>query len=161
MMRRNSGSCLPLHLADTTGNGASAETAAGHRAAMIVSPSSPPAACLQHVYTRSDGIRIRPAGVHDPGTGHLATSSKRSMLPAHEQDLPGEVGVVGARLRTRLHQRQPVFPMGPDRRDQGLGRLGHRLQRRRIGGVGGDQRPVDAQFVADGLEFGQGAPGQQ
>ena len=76
---------------------------------------------------------------------------------SHEQDLPGEVGVV-VPLRTRLHQRQPgVFPVGPDRRDQGLGRLGHRLQRRRIeesAVISGQSTPVRRGRP----EFGQERP---
>ena len=145
MMRRYSGSCLaasiwPIPLAMVP----PLKPPLAHRTAMIVSPSSPPAASRK-VHARSDGIESNPLACTIRAPAPLATWSKPFDALAHEQDLPGEVGVVGAGLRTRLHQRQPVLPVGPDRRDQGLGRLGHRLQRRRIGEsavIRASRRPV-------------------
>jgi hypothetical protein len=83
---------------------------------------------------------------------------------AHEEHLPGEVGVVGARRGAGGHDREAVAGIRSDRRDDDLGRLGEFAHGFGIAGVGFDDRPVvgeRGQGRADRLDLRAGSPGER
>ena len=60
---------------------------------------------------------------------------------AHEHRLTGQVGVIGSGGSACGDERQPVAVVGADGRHHDLRPRGHRVQRRRLRGIRGDQRP--------------------
>ena len=94
----------------------------------------------QHAEVGRD--RVVAARVHDARPG-LARERVAAVdrLP-DEQHLAGQVRVVRARPRARLHQGQAVRGVGPDRRDHDPRARGQRGERGRVRGVGDDQRPA-------------------
>ena len=88
--------------------------------------------------------RVVAAGVHDPRAGPAGERVVPVDRRADEQHLAGEVGVVRPGPRAGLDQRQPVPGVRPDGRRDHPRRAGERGQRRRVGGVGLEQRPVRA-----------------
>ena len=97
---------------------------------------------VQRQHAEVGGDRVEAARVHDPGAGLARGRVEAIDRLAHEQHLAGEVGVVRARLRARLHEREAVALVGADGGGDRARAAGHGGQRGRVGGVGDHQRPV-------------------
>ena len=83
--------------------------------------------------------------------------------PPHPDRLAAEIEIIGARRSAGRHQFVTVKLIGPDRRQHRPGLVDHRLQRRRIAGIGDDQRRVRrrADRVANRFELVEAAAGHR
>ena len=103
----------------------------------------------KHAEIGRDGVE--PTGMHDARAGRLRRSVRSVDGPAHEQRLAGEVRIMRAGRRARLHEREPVPQVRPDRRRDHVGRARQSGQRLVVLAVGDEHRPLRraGQAVAD------------
>ena len=86
--------------------------------------------------------RVVAAGVHDPRAGLPGDGVDAVDRLADEQHLAGQVRVVRPGPGARLDQRQPVPGVRADGRHDRPGRVGERGERRRVGRVRLEERPL-------------------
>ena len=98
------------------------------------------------------------AGVHDPRPGLASRRVAAVDRLAGEQDLPGEVGVVGARRGAGLDDGQPVARVGAHRRHEHAGRAGERGERTGVLRVRVDQRPLPRRHRKGGADAPRACP---
>ena len=110
---------------------------------------------MEQQHAEVGGDRVKAAAVHDPRAAFPRERVEAVDRLAHEQHLAGEVGVVGARPRARLDDRQPVTAVGADGGGNGTRRTPPTRRRERrsvvsatISGQSAARAPSEACSVA-------------